>query len=103
MICEKSSSLCAVLRATHCGDVQLNLVKLGFSDNYVITMFTPLLTYALVSKVMRMQKKGDEAAGEMEWRARATPHKGLFPQCHFFFKASFFFYPLTCVPPAARQ
>ena len=59
MICDKSSCLCAVLRATHYGDVQLNSVKLkflNFSDNYVIAMFTSLLSYTLVSKVSRTQK-----------------------------------------------
>ena len=30
MICDKSSCLCAVLRATHYDDVQLNSVKLKF-------------------------------------------------------------------------
>ena len=65
-------------------------------------MVTRLLSYTLVSWLAG-RKKGDKAAGEMDWRGLATRHKGFSPQRHFFFKVSFFFYPFTCLPPASRH
>ena len=46
---------------------------------------------------------GDKAAGEMEWRRIATPHKDFFPSATIFSRSVSFFYPFTWITPAARQ